>query len=127
MGVETTLDVVRAETAAYAPLSGEERKLVFIERMGLPAGLFQWYREQLRRGDRYYLHGAPGGFGQFADLRTTVRAVGRLYFLPAVEVDDPAEANVIVTWGADPSELGLEFQSQRQAGQQPYYVSRVER
>lgn len=126
-GVRTTWQVVRAESAAYAPLSREERDLVFITRMGMPAGLFEWYRGQLRRGDRYYVHGAPGGFGQFADLRTTVRAIGRLHFLPAVEVDDPAEADVIVTWQADPSELGLTYWSQSQAGQQPFFLSRVDR
>jgi hypothetical protein len=126
-GVPRTWRVIRAETAAYAPLAREERDLVFITRMGMPQAPFEWYGEQLGPGDRYYVHGAPGGFGQFATLRMTVRAVGRLHFLPGVEVDDPADANVIVSWQADPSALGLTYSSQTQAGQQPFYVSRVNR
>jgi hypothetical protein len=125
-GAPLTWRTMRAETAAYAPLSREERDFVFITRLEMPAGLFQWYREQLRRGDGYYVHGAPGGFGQFADLRTTVRALGRLHFLPAVEVDRPEDANVIVSWGADPAELGFRYVKQVQAGEQPYFVSRVD-
>jgi hypothetical protein len=126
-GVPLAWRTIRAETAVYAPLSRAERDRAFITQMGMPAALFEWYRDQLRSGDRYYLYGARGAFGEFADLRTTVRAVGRAYFVPAVEVDRVEDANVIVSWEADPAELGLRYVIQVQAGRQPYFVSRVER
>lgn len=102
-----------------------EREHAFITLLPMPIDVFAWYRAQLRLGDRYYVHGAPGGYSRTASLREVVRNVGRLYFVPAVEVDRVEDADVIVSWGVDPAELGLTFCRQARAGLQPYFVSRV--
>ena len=67
------------------------------------------------------------GFGPFADLPTVVATVGRYYLLPAVAVARLEDANVVVSWEADPGLLGVEFEEQHRAGLQLFFVSRVAR
>lgn len=124
-GLPQSWRAMDSEHDRFAAMPRAEREQAFGALVPMPMDLFAWYRDQLEPRDRYYVQGASGGFGQFADLRTTVRAVGRLYFLPAVEVDRPESADVIVTWGVDPADLGLRFCAQVRAGLQPFFVSRV--
>jgi hypothetical protein len=56
-----------------------------------------------------------------------VTAAGRYWLLPAVEVEDVDDATVVVSWERDPAELGLRFSEQQRAGQQLFFVSRIER
>ena len=93
--------------------------------MGLPADVFDFYADHLKPGDRFYLQVQPGGFGQFFDLPGIFGALGRFYFLPAVQVDDVHRATVVLSYHADPGELGLHFPTQVRAGEQPIYVSRI--
>ena len=58
------------------------------------------------------------------DLHDTVAALGRYYLAPAVEVTDPADATVVVSYDADPAALGKTFALQRQLGDRIYF-SRV--
>jgi hypothetical protein len=124
-GAPQTWRALDAEYRRFEPLPRVEREQAFVTLLPMPVDVFAWYREQLRPGDRYYVHGAPGGYSRTATLREVVRNVGRLYFVPAVEVDRVEDADAIVSWGADPAELGLTYCHQVRAGLQPYFVSRV--
>jgi hypothetical protein len=114
------------QRSRYGPLSEVERERYPGTSIPLPAEVFDWYRAQLKPGDRIYFQVLESGFGQFADLPTVVRVFGHYYLLPAVTVRDLDEANVVVSWEADPAALGLEYVSQQRAGLQLYFVSRIE-
>jgi hypothetical protein len=114
-----------AQRHEYAALTEEQRRRYLIERLPLPADVFDFYADRVRKGDRIYFHVMPSGFGPYFDLPGIVAAVGRFYLLPAVQVADVRDATVVLSYYADPGELGLHFATQVQAGQQPIYVSRL--
>jgi hypothetical protein len=111
--------------ARDAALSSSGRARAPIDALPLPSNVFDFYRDRLRRGDRYYLQVLESGFGPFADLPTAVATVGRFYLLPAVQVATLAEANVVLSWEADPGLLGVRFSEQHRAGLQLFFVSRI--
>ena len=113
--------------ARDAALSSSERAHGPIDALPLPSNVFDYYRDRLRRGDRYYLQVLESGFGPFADLPTAVATVGRFYLLPAVQVGTLAEANVVLSWEADPGLLGVRFSEQDRAGLQLFFVARIAR
>jgi hypothetical protein len=119
------LRVMKSEHDAYAQASWEDRQQLFGARVPLPMNVFDFYRSGLRAGDRYYFDVLESGFG-FATLRETVRNVGHLYLLPAVEVERIEDADVILSWQKDPV-LGLQYSEQLRLGLQPFFVSRVAR
>jgi hypothetical protein len=93
--------------------------------VGLNGGIFDFYAERLARGDRVYFQVSPGGFSSNYDLPTIVEALGRFYFLPAVQTDDLSKATVVVSYFADPAQLHVKFITQVRAGLQPLWVSRI--
>ena len=113
--------------ARDAALSRSERARTPIDALPLPSNVFDFYRDRLRPGDRYYLQVLESGFGPFADLPTIVATVSRFYFLPAAQVATLAEANVVLSWEADPGLLGVRFSEQHRAGLQLFFVSRIAR
>jgi hypothetical protein len=90
----------------------------------LPGNVFDWYAQYVARGDRVYYQVLPSGLGTM-DLPTAVRFAGSFYLLPAVQVTDPKKATVVLSFMADPTFLHLHFLTQKRAGEQPIYVSRV--
>lgn len=57
------------------------------------------------------------------DFPTGARTFARYYLLPAIVVERPGDASVVVGVGRDPRELGLEYTSTlRDDG---FYVARV--
>jgi hypothetical protein len=110
-----------------AALTPEQRERAFLDALPLPANVFDFYRAYLRPGDRLYFQVLESGFGQFADLPTVVATVGRYYLLPAVAVERLEDANVVISWEADPGLLGVEFEEQHRAGLQLFFVSRIRR
>ena len=124
-GAPETWRALRNDHIRFEAMPRAEREQAYVTLLPMPVDVFAWYRAQLRSGDRYYVHGAPGGYSRTAPLREVVRNVGRLYFVPAVEVDRVQDADVILSWGVDPAQLGVTFCRQARAGLQPYFVSRV--
>lgn len=113
--------------ARDAALSTSERTHAPIDALPLPSNVFDFYRDRLHHGDRYYLQVLESGFGPFADLPTVVATVARFYLLPAVQVATLAEADVVLSWEADPGLLGVRFSEQNRAGLQLFFVSRIAR
>lgn len=104
----------RMEAAAYAN--------------GIPVDAYNFFRAHLERGDRYYLaapEGASstGGVGRPAVLQ----AFARYYLLPAISVESPAEAAVVVTVGTDPATLGVPLGAIVRDGENPFWVARIAR
>jgi len=110
---------------AYAGLSAQGREHAFGDAMPLPMQVFDFYRARLRPGDRYYLQVQQTGFGRFLDLPAAVSSVARFYLLPAIYERNLDDANVVLSFGADPSLLHLRFRSQERAGKQSIFVSRL--
>jgi len=119
--------LMRNEHARFAGYTREQRDQAFGTLLPLPMDIFAWYRNYLRPGDRYYLQVPPGAFGEFTDKPTAVRTVGRLYLLPAIQVDHLRDANVVVSFDADPGTLHLRYSDQVRSGQQLLFVSRIDR
>jgi hypothetical protein len=114
------------QRSRYAALSEDERERYPGTAIPLPVEVFDFYKGHLKPRDRIYFQVLESGFGAFADLPTVVRVFGHYYLLPAVTVRDLEEADVVVSWEADPGLLELEYLTQYRAGLQLFFVSRIE-
>ena len=121
-----TWAVMYSDRITYDGLSPEERVHAPGDNIPLRMDIFDWYRDRLRREDRYFLLVQEGTFGT-VDYPTAVRTFGRFYLLPAVLVDDPLRATVILTWNEDPRSLGLPYTRIDQAGRQLIFAARLDR
>lgn len=113
------------ERARDEALTAQERERAPITAIPLPVEVFEFWSAFLRPDDRIYFHVLESGFSDYVDLATVVAAAGRLWLLPAVQVEDLDDATVVVSWERDPAELGLRFSEQHRAGQQLFFVSRI--
>jgi hypothetical protein len=120
-------DGLSGERARDEVLTAQERDRAPIASIPLPVEVFEFWSAFLLPGDRVYFHVLESGFSDFVDLPTVVAASGRFSLLPATQVRSLDQANVVVSWQRDPAELGYEFEEQHQAGQQPFFVSRIAR
>jgi hypothetical protein len=113
--------------ASGAALGEQARVHAPGDALPLPMDRFDHYRSWLRKGDRYWLDVNPSGFGRYLDLPHAVAALARFYLLPAVQVDDLADATVVLSWDRDPAQLGLRFSESHREGLQLVFVSRIAR
>lgn len=91
----------------------------------LPVGGFDFFRTQVRRGDRVFVLTRPGTSVRGVDFPTAARTFARYYLLPAIVVDDPREASVVVAIGADPRALPLRYASVLEQDNGTFVVARV--
>jgi hypothetical protein len=77
----------------------------------LPVGGFDFFRANVRRGDKVFVWARPGTSVRGVDFPTAARTFARYYLLPATIVEQPQEATVVVTVGRDPKELGLSYRN----------------
>lgn len=91
----------------------------------LPVGGFDFFRANVKRGDRVYVHARTGTSVRGVDFPTAARTFARYYLLPAIVVDDPRTATVVVAVGRDPRELGLRFRTVLSEDQGAFVVARV--
>lgn len=118
--------VMRSDRITYDNLSPAERVHAPGDRIPLRMDIFDWYRDHLRPGDRYFLQVRQGAFGS-VDYPTAVRTFGRFYLLPATFVQDPLHATVILSWDDDPHALGLPYTRVDRAGRQLVWAARLDR
>jgi len=114
-----------ADYRTYHAYTPSQRQEAFITGLPLPASVFDFYADRVRRGDRVYFNVMESGFGSFFSLPEIVAAVGRFYLLPAVQVTRLRDATVVLSWFKDPSQLDVHFVTQAEAGLQPFYVSHI--
>jgi hypothetical protein len=120
-----TIDRMRTERAQFVSLTHAEREQAFGTLIPLRMDVFGFYRSHLRPGDRYWIQVDASPFSEFANKATVVRGVGRMALLPAVEVERPEQADVILSWDKDPALLQYRYSEQWRAGLQLLFVSRV--
>lgn len=113
------------ERASYAALTPDQRRREPITAAGLDGQIFDFFNHYLSKGDRVYFQVMPSGFSSDYDLPTIVQALGRFYFLPAVQTSDLKHATVVVSYFEDPALLHQTFITQVRAGLQPLWVSRI--
>jgi hypothetical protein len=77
----------------------------------LPVGGFDFFRANVKRGDKVFVWSRPGTSVRGVDFPTAARTFARYYLLPATIVERPEEATVVVGVGRDPTELGLRYKS----------------
>ena len=109
----------------YSAYTDLERRHAPLDKIPFPADVFDFYAEHLERGDRIYFQVEPVPFGNYLHLPGIVAAVGHFYLLPAVQVSDPRDATVVVSFRQDPKALGLRYSDQARYGSRPIYVSRI--
>jgi hypothetical protein len=126
-GLTHSLRVLDGERARFEALPEEQRQQAFGLLLPTRMDIFDFYRRHLRRDDRFYIQISDEAFGRFASKATVVRSVARFYLAPAVEVDDPREATVILSYERDPAELPFRYADQVRASLQPIFVSRIAR
>lgn len=77
----------------------------------LPVGAFDFFRANVKRGDRVYVLARPGTSVRGVDFPTAARTFARYYLLPAIVVDDVRDATVVVAIGENPRKLGAAYTS----------------
>ena len=126
-GVPHSWRLMRSQDAAYRGLSRTQRDQEFIDAIPLRVDIFDFWRAWLRPGDRYWIQIPNEAFSANADKKLVVRSVSHLYLLPAIEATSLHDANVVLSWDADPGLLHLHYSEQERAGLQLIFVSRIDR
>lgn len=93
----------------------------------LPTTAGEFFSSRLRRGDRFYVHAGDGTFIAGVDYPTAVRTFARFQLLPAVLVEDPRQADIVLAIAADPTTLGLTLESIERSRDGRYAIARVAR
>jgi hypothetical protein len=125
-GVPDALRVLEYERERFEGLTAAERERAFGTSIPTRMDMFDYYRALIRPDDRFYVQVTNAPFG-LADKETVVRTIARYYLAPAVEVERPEEATVVLSYDADPGLLPLRYSEQHRAGLQLIFVSRVAR
>jgi hypothetical protein len=107
----------------YAAYSDQDRRHAAAAHAGFMGAFFDQLDSYVDGDDRVYYQVSHRPYGTL-DLHDTVAALGRYYLAPAVEVTDPADATVVVSYEADPAEVNLNWVLQRRLGP-GIYVSRA--
>jgi hypothetical protein len=119
--------MMRSQHAIYAGYTQARRERAFGMQIPIPMDIFDFWRDGLRPGDRYWIQMPAAAFATGADKRYIARNIAHVYLLPAIEASRPKDATVILTWDADPAALHLHYGLQREAGLQLIFTSRVDR
>jgi hypothetical protein len=119
--------LMRSQYRLYSPLTRTQRDEAFGAQIPLRMDIIDFWRAWLRPGDRYWIQIPNEAFSVNADKRLIVRSVSHLYLLPAVEATSLADANVVLSWDADPGTLHLRYSERQRAGLQLVFVSRIAR
>ena len=102
-----TWNWLSGQRTQFEHLSAQERAQEPGTAQFLPVDAFDFFRAGLQMGDRYYLAVTRGQFVTGVDRATAARIFGRFYLLPAIQVDAPQQADVVLTVGVDPHTLGV--------------------
>ena len=125
--VGDTWDFLANQRESYADLTRDEPNVVPEFQTLLPVATVNFFSSRMRRGDRFYVQVAEGPFIAGVDYPTAVRTFARFELLPAVAVRDPREADVVLSVGADPADLGLEYTRVERTSDRRYAIARVRR
>lgn len=119
--------LMRNEHTRFAGYTRAQRDQAFGALIPIRMDIFDFWRAQLRSGDRYWIQIPPEAFSSNADKKLVVRSIAHLYLLPAIETRHLSDATVVLSWDADPGTLHLAYSEQARAGIQLIFVSRIAR
>jgi hypothetical protein len=125
-GVPEALRLLESQQGRFDGLTAVEREKAFGTSIPTRMDIFDYYKALVHPDDRFYVQVKNEPFG-IADKATVVRSIARYYLAPAVEVERPEEATVVLSYNADPGLLPLRYSQQHRAGLQLIFVSRVAR
>jgi hypothetical protein len=117
--------LLTVEGQAAAQLTDVQRRQAPVTSFAMSGDIFDFFARYLLPGDRVYFQVMPSGYGTGFDLPQAVEALGRFYFLPAVQATKLKDATVVVSYFADPGLLHRKFVLQVRAGLQTLFVSRI--
>jgi hypothetical protein len=120
-----TWDWLSGQRAQFARLSPAERAQEPGTAQLLPVDAFDFFRAHVRKGERYAIVVKPGSFQAGVDRPQAARVFARYYLLPAVQVADPARAQIVFTVGVEPKTLGIPLGPVEKFGGGAYYAARV--
>jgi hypothetical protein len=115
-------NILGGEHTTYAAMTPAERRQLPVTHAELDGGIFDFFTAYLVHGDRVFIQVMPSGYSPAFDLPSIVSALGRWYFLPAMQTTDLANATVVVSYFEDPSLLHRKYITQVRAGLQPLWV-----
>lgn len=114
-----------AEAKTYGAMTPTQRRQAPLSDIQVPGSIFDFYAQYLGRGDRVYFQVNPSGLATGLTLPEAIAAVGRFYFLPAVQTTDLGSATAVVSYFENPALLHMKFLTQVEAGLQPLWISRL--
>ncbi len=120
-----TVGRLRASERVYGDLSAARRATATADSIPLPRVAFDFYRERLAPGDRFYVQVPPLRFG-VVGLPAAVTYLANFELLPATQVVDPRAADVILSFAADPRALGLSYRRVERFPGAAYFVGVAE-
>jgi len=120
-----TWDRLSRQRSEFASLSAGERAQEPGTAQLLPVDAFDFFRAHVRKGERYAIVVKPGSFQAGVDRPQATRIFARYYLLPAIQIADPARAEIVFTVGIDPHTLGIPFAAVDKFGGGAYYAARV--
>jgi len=118
---------MRNEHAQFAGYTQTQRNQAFGALIPIRMDIFDFWRANLQRNDRYWIQIPNEAFSVNADKKFVVRSIAHLYLLPATEARSLSDATVVLSWDADPAMLHLHYSQQERAGLQLIFVSRIDR
>lgn len=122
-----TWNWLSGQRSQFEQLSPRERAQEPGTAQFLPVDAFDFFRTRLRDGDRYYLAVTHAQFETGVDRATAARIFGRFYLLPAIQVDAPGQADVVLAVGVDPHSLGVSLGPVAKFAGGNYFEARVRR
>jgi hypothetical protein len=115
------------ERARWADATPAEAARAIWSESPLPPALFDFYRAQLRPGDRYWVQARPAPETSL-EKPLLVRSYAAYWLLPAIQVRRLADATAVLSFRADPRALGVPLSATtRYPGNLRASVSRVAR
>jgi hypothetical protein len=126
-GVPHTWQYMREQHARFAGYTRDNRDRAYGELIPIRMDIVDFWRAHLLRGDRYWIQIPYEPFSSDFDKGYVVRLVTRSYLLPAIQVSKLSDANVVLSWDADPGLLHQRYSEQYRAGLQLVFVSRIDR
>lgn len=121
-----TWDWLSGQRSQFAGLSAAERAQEPGTAQLLPVDAFDFFRARVHKNERYAIVVKPGSFEAGVDRPQATRLFARYYLLPAIQVADPARAQIVFTVGIDPQTLGLRLGRIEKFAGGAYYAARIE-
>jgi hypothetical protein len=101
------LSAVNSQVSSFAALSPADRVLGGARSVDVDTGIFKLARRVIPPGAPYYVVTGPGVSVSTPVTYAAASALGALYLLPRIQVNDPRLARYVISYGGDVGALGV--------------------